>query len=204
MIENVKWLGHSTFRIDGSRTVYFDPWQLGKNPRPADLILITHPHYDHCSPDDVKKIIGKDTIVVASPDCADRLPVPVVPLSPGGRTEAGGVLVEAIPAYNTNKKFHPRSAGWNGYIVTLDGVRIYHAGDTDVIPEMKGLSVDIMLAPVGGTYTMNADEAAGAAAAVGAKTVIPMHYGAIVGSAADAEALRRRCACEVVILSPGE
>jgi L-ascorbate metabolism protein UlaG (beta-lactamase superfamily) len=204
MIEKVKWLGHASFRIDGSRVVYFDPWQLGKNPRAADLVLITHSHYDHCSPDDVKKIAGKGTVVVASPDCADKLPVPVVPISPGERTEAGGVLVEAVLAYNANKKFHPRSAGWNGYIVTLDGVRIYHAGDTDAIPEMKGLAVDIMLVPVGGTYTMTADEAVGAAAAAGARIVVPMHFGTIVGTAADAETLRRNCRSEVVILSREE
>ncbi|HOS43466.1 MAG TPA: MBL fold metallo-hydrolase, partial [Armatimonadota bacterium] len=185
MLERLHWLGHDAFRISGATTIYLDPFQLEPGP-PADLILLTHPHRDHCSPDDLAKIAGPQTLLVGTADT-------LAPLSGARRTIAvgetltfGTVTVEAVPAYNLDKPFHPKASGWVGYLVTVEGARIYHAGDTDRIPEMKAIRADIALLPVGGTYTMTAAEAALAARDIAPKLAIPMHYGAVVGTDADA------------------
>ena len=121
-------------------------------------------------------------------------------MKPGESTTANGVKIEAVPAYNINKQFHPKSNNWVGYIFTLDGQRIYQAGDTDAIPEMKNVKADVVLMPVGGTYTMTAQEAAEATNAINPKLAIPMHWGKIVGSANDAETFKKLVKCEVQIL----
>lgn len=189
MIETIRdkihWLGHDAFRIDGVETVYFDPYQVSSGPK-ADLILVSHDHFDHCSPEDVAKIQAPQTVIVTEKDSAKNLSGDVRVVTAGETLDVGGVKVEAVPAYNTDKDFHPRGKGWLGFIVELQGVRIYHAGDTDFIPEMKELRVDIALLPVSGTYVMTADQAAKAAQAIGPKLAIPMHYGAIVGGKEDA------------------
>ena len=200
MIDRIHWLGHASFRIDGPPTVYIDPWQLGSNPPPADLILVTHDHYDHCSPDDVARIRKADTVVIANPGAARKLGKGVQTVKAGDRLEAAGATVEAVPAYNVGKSFHPRGAGHVGYIVTIEGTRIYHTGDTDPIPEMEGLSADILLVPVSGTYVADAAQAAEIVRAVKPQTAIPMHIGAIVGSQSDAERFKGLVDCQVVIL----
>ncbi len=203
MVENIHWLGHDTFKVTGRDvTVFTDPFRLKKSDR-AGIILITHDHYDHCSPDDVKRIQKEDTVIVATPDCADKLSGDIKTVKPGDRLEVKGVLIEAVPAYNTNKQFHPRDRNWVGYIFTVDGKRIYLAGDTDYIPEMKTLKdIDVALLPVSGTYVMTADEAVQAALDIHPKVAVPMHYGSIVGTESDAErfagALKGKI--EVVIL----
>jgi len=184
-VEKIHWLGHDSFRVDGSKTVYFDPFQIERGPG-ADLILISHDHFDHCSPEDVDKIRKEDTVIITEKNSAGKLKGDVRILKPGEKTEVEGVKIEAVPAYNTDKDFHPRKNGWLGFIVDMDGVRLYHAGDTDFIPEMKGLSVDIALLPVSGTYVMTAEQAVAAAQAIRPKIAIPMHYGAIVGEERDA------------------
>lgn len=199
MIENmagrIHWLGHDGFRIEGEKTVYFDPYQISQGPK-ADLILISHPHFDHCSPDDVTLIQGKDTVIVTEKDSASKLVGDVRILSPAEVLTVKGVTIEAVPSYNRDKDFHPRKNGWLGFILEMDGIRIYHAGDTDFIPEMKEFRVDIALLPVSGTYVMDADQAVRAALAIRPKLAIPMHYGAIVGSDEDAlhfqRALKKR------------
>jgi L-ascorbate metabolism protein UlaG (beta-lactamase superfamily) len=166
--------------------VYTDPFKIKKKDT-ADIILITHEHYDHCSPEDVKKIQGPDTVIVATADCAKNLTGKVKIVRPGDKINVGGIDIEAVPSYNTNKKFHPKANDWVGYIFTVNGHRIYIAGDTDYIPEMKNFRVDIALLPVSGTYVMTAEEAIKAALDIKPKVAIPMHYGAIVGSREDAK-----------------
>lgn len=203
MVENIHWLGHDSFRLEGEVTIYIDPWKLPPNSPKADIILITHEHYDHCSPEDVAKIQKADTVIVTIPAAARKLKGEVKTVKPWDKITVKGIEVEAVPAYNINKPFHPKEAGHVGFIVNLGGKRIYHAGDTDFIPEMKGLKVDIALLPVSGTYVMTADEAARAADAIKPEVAIPMHYGEIVGSEKDAERFKELTSVQVVILKPG-
>ena len=198
MLENVHWLGHASFKLTGEKVVYIDPWQL-KDGEPADIILITHGHYDHCSPEDVAKIRRPATVVVAPADCAEKLPGHVQVVKPGDRLAVAGVSIEAVPAYNIDKAFHPRKENWVGYVVTLNGQRIYHAGDTDHIPEMDTLRVDVALLPVGGKYTMTADEAAAAANTFRPRVAVPMHWGTIIGGEEDAERFRQLCQVPVEV-----
>lgn len=195
------WLGHASFRFLGSKIVYTDPYELKSSEPKADIILVTHDHFDHCVLEDVAKIIKPTTVVVAPADCIKKLhPLKFQSLRPGESTTIEGVKIEAVPAYNMNKNFHPKSNNWVGYVFTLDGQRIYQAGDTDLIPEMKNIKADIVLMPVGGTYTMTAEEAANAVNQINPKLAIPMHWGKIVGTSADAEKFKKLCKCEVQIL----
>jgi L-ascorbate metabolism protein UlaG (beta-lactamase superfamily) len=187
MTKNLHWLGHDTFRFDGPPVVYVDPYQLRDGLPAADVILITHDHFDHLSPADVAKIHKSGTVVVAPKEVAGKLSVPVTVIGLGESKTVAGITVKAVPAYNTNKTFHPKADGKVGFVFTLAGVTYYHAGDTDAIPEMKGLAPDVALLPVSGTYVMTADEAATAARQIKPKVAVPMHYGAIVGSDADAK-----------------
>jgi L-ascorbate metabolism protein UlaG (beta-lactamase superfamily) len=190
MWEHIEFLGHATFKIRGSSLVYTDPYKIGGG-QPADLILITHSHFDHCSPEDVRKIAGQNTTIVASRDCAESLrglAGRFVGLSPCEKVEVRGVSVEAVPAYNIDKSFHPKASNWNGYVFVLDGTRYYHPGDTDKIPEMNDLRVDVAFLPVGGTYTMDFREAAAVVSILDPKAAIPMHYGEVIGSEKDAKA----------------
>jgi len=210
MIKKIHWLGHDSFRIDAEKTIYIDPWQLKENVPPADLVLITHEHGDHCSPGDVTKIAGPETVIVTNTASAIKLKSQkgqVRVVKPGDRLSINGIQLEAVPAYNLNKfrspgkPFHPKEAGHVGFIITTGGQRIYHAGDTDNILEMDNLEVDIALLPVSGTYVMTAEEAADAARRIAPKIAIPMHYGAgVVGTRADAERFAKLYDGQVVIM----
>ncbi len=207
MVENIHWLGHDSFRIDGSRTVYVDPWKISRPTPSADVILVTHDHYDHLSPDDIAALAMSSTVVVGPVAVTEQLPdFQAMTVSPGDTVSAGGVTVTAVPAYNIDKfkapdqVFHPREAGYVGFVIELDGRRIYHAGDTDAIPEMRDVVCDVALLPVSGTYVMTADEAARACQMIRAEVIVPMHYGDIVGSDADAKQLSRLCGAAVEIL----
>jgi L-ascorbate metabolism protein UlaG (beta-lactamase superfamily) len=198
--EKIKWLGHASFRIEGSKTtVYIDPWKL-KSALPADVICITHSHYDHLSEEDVKKIRKPTTVIMGPADCKGGFGDAFKTVTPGASHTVGDVVVEAVPAYNTDKDFHPKKNNWVGYIVTVDGVRIYHSGDTDVIPEMADFKVDVALLPVGGTYTMTVKQAADAVKRLKPKVAVPMHCGDIVGTFQDREAFRAASEVPVVVL----
>jgi L-ascorbate metabolism protein UlaG (beta-lactamase superfamily) len=199
VLENITWLGHDAFKIAASKIIYLDPFELAGEMEPADVVCITHDHYDHCSPDDVARIQREDTVVVAAENCRGKLKGDVRLVKAGETVMIDDLIIEVIPAYNVTKKFHPKEAGGVGYVLTVDGTRIYHAGDTDPIPEMEGLEVDIALLPVSGVYVATAEEAVEAATKIEPKVVIPMHYGSIVGSRADAERFKELWSGQVVI-----
>jgi len=202
MAENIHWYGHDTFRIeDGTKQIYIDPWNVPRGAPKADYILITHSHSDHFSEPDITALSMKTTKVVGPADVAKKLGVGATAVKPAQSITLDGLKVTTVPAYNIGKAFHPRSSNWVGYVITLsNGEIIYHAGDTDATPEMKALKgVDVALLPVSGKYTMTAQEAAAAANVFLPKLAIPMHYGAIVGSAADAETFKKLFKGETVI-----
>jgi L-ascorbate metabolism protein UlaG (beta-lactamase superfamily) len=207
MLENIHWLGHDSFRLDGTTTVFIDPWKLAPGQPQAGVILITHEHFDHLSADDVEKIAAPDTVVVGPASVTGQISgLETVTVAAGDGVDVRGVQVLAVPAYNLDKfrapgqPYHPREAGHLGFVVALDGVRYYHAGDTDVVPEMADVRCDVALLPVGGTFTMTWEEAAEACELIDAAAAVPMHYGDIVGDAGDAERFRDRCRVPVTIL----
>jgi L-ascorbate metabolism protein UlaG (beta-lactamase superfamily) len=199
--ENIHWLGHAGFRIDGHKIIYFDPYQIESGPQ-ADLIFISHDHFDHCSPEDVAKIQGPGTIIITEKESAVKLTGDVRVIKPGETLDLDGVKILGVPSYNTDKDFHPRRNGWLGFLVEMSGIRIYHAGDTDFIPEMKDLNADIALLPVSGIYVMTADQAAKAALAIGPGLAIPMHYGTIVGGKQNALTFKKALDGKVRVLIP--
>ena len=201
MVEGIHWLGHSAFRIEAEgKNIYIDPWELKPGAPKADIILITHDHYDHCSPADVAEIQKDDTVIVTIPAAAAKLRGDIRKVKPGDRLTVKGIEIEAVPAYNVNKRFHPKRAGHVGFVINVGGKRIYHTGDSDFIPEMKEIKADIALLPVSGVYVMDAEEAARAAQAIEPEVAIPMHYGAIAGSPNDAERFSKLAPVKVQIL----
>ncbi|MDI6642016.1 MAG: MBL fold metallo-hydrolase [Elusimicrobiota bacterium] len=188
MLEKIKWLGHSSFYIEGDKIVYFDPWKIKKELPKADIVLISHNHYDHCSPEDVKKIIKKETIIVTNETTALNFSgIELKIVKPGDKITVYGIDIVIFPAYNIDKSFHPKSSNGLGFVITISGHRIYHCGDTDLIPEMNNIKCDIALLAVSGTYVMTASEATKAAEIIKPKIAIPMHYGEVVGNIEDAQ-----------------
>lgn len=203
MIERIRWLGHASFAVEGEPLVYIDPWKLGPGEGKADLVLISHSHHDHFSQEDVSKIATGETEVLCPADVASKMSGRSTTVVPGSRVSIKGLEVEVLPAYNLKKPFHPRSDLMLGFVVTLEGQRLYYAGDTDFTPEMAALAdIDVALLPVGGRFTMDAEEAAEAAEAFRPKVVVPYHWGDIVGSRKDAELFARLFGGETRILEP--
>jgi L-ascorbate metabolism protein UlaG (beta-lactamase superfamily) len=203
-------IAHDTFKIAGSKVIYTDPFKVTKSDE-ADIVLLSHEHFDHLSLEDLKKVIFPGSTILASPLCKDGLKGVKVKdlhyMDPGGKHVVGKVEVESVPAYNINKfrepghVFHPKDVKGLGFVFTMDGTTVYYAADTDFIPEMKPIKCDIALLPVSGTYVMTAEEAAEAAAAINPKIAVPMHYGAIVGTIADAKkfkSLVKNCQVEII------
>ena len=187
----------SSIRIEGSKVLYFDPFKIDAAACDADIIFITHEHYDHFEPDSIGKIKKENTVLVApesmkkkvlseSGIAADKC----VFYQPGETHELESVKVETIPAYNKLKPFHPKAKKWQGYIVTMDDVRYYVAGDTDVNEDIKKVQCDVALIPIGGHYTMDKKQAADYIADLKPKAVIPTHYGSIVGSEEDGREIK--------------
>jgi L-ascorbate metabolism protein UlaG (beta-lactamase superfamily) len=186
MLKNIQWLGHAGFTIKaGDKLIAIDPFQIDIEI-PADMICITHSHYDHCSVPDINKIKKDSTVFITEPSSVEKLSGDVRTMQPGESVTVENIRIEAVPAYNTNKDFHPRENNWLGFIITINNQRIYHTGDTDLIPEMDQISADIALLPVSGTYVMTAEEAVEAAKRIKPSVAVPMHYDAIVGSGDDA------------------
>lgn len=194
ILNKIEWLGHASFKIEtpGGNVIYIDPWKLNKRYPKADIILVTHEHYDHLSVADINMLQKENTVVVTIPMCVSKIAGGIKSIRPGERLQIGDAKIEAAPAYNIKKPFHPKADGRAGFIIEIEGVRIYHAGDTDLIQEMKEIKADIALLPVSGTYVMNSEEAAEAARLIKPTIAIPMHYGDpdVAGSLKDAQDFR--------------
>lgn len=183
----IKWLGHASFEIEtGGKVIYLDPYKITKDAKKADMILISHDHYDHCDTRSVKKIKKDDTWILTSENAAKKFSGNIKVMGHGDEFDFGDISIRTIPAYNIGKPFHPKGTGL-GFVLESKGKRVYHAGDTDLIPEMGLLDeITVALLPIGGTYTMNVKEAVEAAKMINPKIAVPMHYGEIVGSKNDA------------------
>ncbi len=206
MLERFTWFRQSAFRFAGDGlTVYIDPWGTTAE-READVIFITHAHSDHLQPDEIDRLRTNGTKLVAPHDVARELSGDVTPVAPGESHEVGGVRFTTVPAYNVHPERldkHPKANRWVGYVLELGGTSYYHAGDTDHAPELDDVHTDVAFLPIGGTYTMDPDEAAGLARSVSPKVAVPMHYGFVVGSPKDAETFRREAQpVSVVVLTP--
>jgi L-ascorbate metabolism protein UlaG (beta-lactamase superfamily) len=210
---NLKWLGHSGFKIRTSsdKIIYIDPYKLLGDPfelDKADFIFITHSHYDHCSIEDIQNLSKDGTILVCPADVSSkmrhiskRIDIRIAEIGECQELSENYIKFWAVPSYNVNKEFHTKEEDWLGYIIQVGDVFIYHAGDTDLVPEMKSIkNIDIALLPIGGNYTMNAGEAAKAASLIKPKVAIPMHYGSISGIAdkSEAEIFAKYCSAEGV------
>lgn len=213
LIDSLTWLGHAGFRVaTGGANVYIDPYRVPAGGPRADLVLITHGHYDHFSPRDVEALSDRDTWLIGPPAVVERASGRVAAIAPGETLELDhirGLDVTAVAAYNTSKRdsdgnlFHPRAAGGVGFDLNVRGERLYHAGDTDVIPEMDAVvGVDVALLPVCGTYVMTAAEAVEAARRIQPRVAVPSHWGAHLGSRADAERFAAAAAVETRLLEP--
>lgn len=201
----IQWLGHASFRIKNSKVIYIDPYKIKEGSEKADLILLTHSHYDHCSSEDLKKIVKEGTRIFATADCQSKIarlkvPLKIQVVEPGEEFNLNCLELSVFPAYNLDKPFHSKEEGWVGYLIKFADCLIYHAGDSDLLPEMQKLTgyggkskEFVFLAPVGGKFTMNFEEAAEAAKLIKPTLAIPMHYGTIVGGEEDARDFVELC-----------
>lgn len=207
MLEGFTWFRQSAMRYAGDGlTLYIDPWGTDPEQAPADLILITHAHDDHLQPDEIERLSDAGTKVVAPRDVAKELSGDVTAVAPGESHEVAGVRFETVPAYNVAEErleMHPKANAWVGYVIELGRRRYYHAGDTDALPELESLTTDVAMVPIGGTYTMDVPEAAGLVKSMRPQLAVPMHYGFVVGSPADADRFEKEAApVRVEMLKP--
>lgn len=194
LTDKIRWLGHASFRVDGSKTIYFDPFRIDEG-RKADIIFVSHKHYDHCSKEDILKILKPETKIVTEKDSAKILGLDnMIVVKPYDKFAINGIEIEALPAYNVTKPNHPKENGWLGFLVRMDNISIYHAGDTDLIEEMRNITADVALIPVypDSKYVMNPNEAAQATYYLKARVIVPMHYGVIGGSKQEALEVREK------------
>ena len=192
MLENIEVLYHSSIRINKEKTIYIDPFKIDRNYNDADIVFITHDHYDHYSEEDIDKVINENTTIIIPEELLTKLlkkginKNAIITVEQNEKYVVQGIKFETITAYNTNKTFHPKKNGWVGYIIIINGIRYYIAGDTDITEENKKVKCDVAFVPVGGTYTMDFKEAANLINEIKPKIAIPIHYGSIVGTEQDA------------------
>ena len=193
MLNNIEVLCHSSIRINKEKTIYIDPFKIDRNYNDADIIFITHDHYDHYSEEDIDKVINESTVIVIPEELLTKVlkkginKDAIVTVEPNKKYMVQGIKFETVPAYNTNKTFHPKENDWVGYVIELNDIRYYIAGDTDITEENKKVKCDVAFVPVGGTYTMDFKEAAQLVNEIQPKVAVPIHYGSIVGTKQDAE-----------------
>ena len=192
MLENIEVLYHSSIRISNNKVIYIDPFKIDKNYNDADIVFITHDHFDHYSEEDIDKVINENTTIIIPEKLLTKLlkkginKNAIITVEPNEKYMVQGIKFETIPSYNTNKTFHPKENGWVGYIITLDDIRYYIAGDTDITEENRKVKCDVAFVPVGGTYTMGFKEAAQLINEIQPKIAVPIHYGSVVGTKQDA------------------
>ena len=192
MLENIEVLYHSSIRISKNKVIYIDPFKIDKNYNDADIVFITHDHFDHYSEEDIDKVINENTTIIIPEELLTKIlrkginKNAVITVESNKEYMVQGIKFETIPAYNTNKNFHPKENGWVGYIITLDGIRYYIAGDTDITEENRKVKCDVAFVPVGGTYTTDFKEAAQLINEIQPKIAVPIHYGSVVGTKQDA------------------
>ena len=209
MLENIEVLCHSSIKFYKEKVIYIDPFKIDKNYNDADIIFITHDHYDHYSEDDIDKIKKDDTVIVAPEELLTKLLRKgfrqdyIIIVEPNEKYIVESIKFETVPAYNTNKQFHPKENGWVGYIIEIKGIRYYIAGDTDITEENKQVKCDVAFVPVGGTYTMDFKEAAYLINEIKPQVTVPIHYGSIVGTNQDAtdfsKLLHPEIECKILI-----
>ena len=192
MIEDIEVLYHSSIRISKNKIIYIDPFKIDKNYNDADIVFITHDHFDHYSEEDIDKVINENTTIIIPEEMLTKIlrkginKNAVITVESNKEYMVQGIKFETIPSYNTNKTFHPKENGWVGYIITLDDIRYYIAGDTDITEENRKVKCDVAFVPVGGTYTMDFKEAAQLINEIQPKIAVPIHYGSVVGTEQDA------------------
>ena len=191
MLENIQVLYHSSIKINIEKVIYIDPFKIEDNCYDADIIFITHSHYDHYSEEDIKKVIKENTKIIVTSDLKEKAKSitngeNLIVVQPNEKYCVEGINFETIPAYNTNKQFHPKQNNWVGYVIELNGLKYYIAGDTDITDEKKTVKCDVAFVPVGGTYTMTAKEAADLVNIIKPKIAVPIHYGSVIGTKQDA------------------
>ena len=193
MLNNIEVLYHSSIRINKEKTIYIDPFKIDRNYNDADIIFVTHDHYDHYSEEDIDKVINENTVIVIPEELLTKLlkkginKNAIITVEPNQKYMVQGIKFETVPAYNTNKTFHPKENDWVGYVIELNDVKYYIAGDTDITEENKKVKCDVAFVPVGGTYTMDFKEAAQLVNEIQPKVAVPIHYGSVVGTKQDAE-----------------
>ena len=210
MLNGIECLGHSTIKITkDSKKIYIDPYNIKEASKDANIIFITHSHYDHYSPQDISKIINENTNMVITEDLysdVQELGINkenIITVKPNETFEISNIKVSTIPAYNTNKKFHPKENNWVGYILEIENTKYYIAGDTDITEENQQVKCNVAFVPVGGTFTMTAKEAADLINEIKPQIAIPIHYGSIVGTKQDAIEFKNNLIagieCEILI-----
>lgn len=205
MLNGIEVLCHSSIRFDKGKVIYFDPFKIEENYKDADVIFITHDHYDHYSEEDIDKVVKKGTIIVAPEDLLTKLLKKgferdnMVLVTPNQKYTVKGIEFQTIPAYNVNKQFHPKANEWVGYVLKIDGVTYYIAGDTDITEENKKVKCDVAFVPVGGTFTMDYKEAAELINEIKPKIAVPTHYGSIVGEKSDGVSFSKLVSPEIEV-----